>query len=999
MKSFLLWILLTSCFLTLNAEVKISGELKKWHKVTIDFIGPDVSETDVNNPFLNYRLNVLFKHKASGKEYLVPGYFAADGNAANSSSDKGNVWRVHFSPDETGEWNFKADFRTGEDIAVSNDPKAGRSAGFMDKKKGGFKVAPTDKGYPDFRARGRLQYVGEHYLKFAETGEYFLKCGADAPENLFAYIDFDGDFASDGKKDHLVKNWQPHVKDWNPGDPVWKEGKGKGLIGAVNYLASQGMNAMSFLTFNIAGDDQNVFPYLNYDERFRMDVSRLSQWEIIMEHAQSKGVFLHFKLSEAENQKLLDKGALGRERKLYYREIIARFGHHLALNWNLGEENGTWGSNVKGQTSEQRRDMAGYFFENDPYNHHLVIHNGQWFDDMYGDKSALTGASLQTSLPDFSEVHRMTLSVYLASEKAGKPWAVACDEPGDAQKALAPDKINPNHDNARKNALWGHFLAGGWGIEWYFGYEYEQSDLTCQDWRSRDKMWKQSRFALDFFRNYQIPFQKMRPNDDLSKTGNWILASPANESQFYSIIQLQEGGDCIIDLPTGNFEYGWFNPHSGIGLTGLLHPGKTNGGKESKFTAPDSRDWILLVGPEGKLKPENSNIRPEPMELFSFFDFAISKKQGYVPGYKDQANRVLAINAAQYPDKFAAGEVTFSGASDTYDVIITTLTETDGECSYKLLVNGKILGEFQNPPTEVDYFPVTHRWKNLKINNGDEIVLAYNSHSNGKIPENDAFAFARGRWRSLTFVKPGEEHSPLVDLDWSEQLPEIDMSYFTFEYDPGSAERVHEETDGLLVVEAENYAWQNRDSVRRWYLTTNEITPDVKPDHDGNHSKNASGMAYMEVLPDTRVKQTDPLVQLVNFTEDPGRMAVLYYPVWINKPGRYYVWVRTCPTGSEDNSLHVGIDGIWPVSAQRMQWISQKSQWHWDSKQRTDLVHTGVKYRIYLDIKKPGLHTIMFSMREDGFEFDKWLLSTDKDVLEHGELGLGPDESKLKTMK
>ena len=30
---------------------------------------------------------------------------------------------------------------------------------------------------------------------------------------------------------------------------------------------------------------------------------------------------------------------LGPERKLYCRELIARFGHNLALNWNLGEEN------------------------------------------------------------------------------------------------------------------------------------------------------------------------------------------------------------------------------------------------------------------------------------------------------------------------------------------------------------------------------------------------------------------------------------------------------------------------------------------------------------------------------------------------------------------------------------------------------------------------------------------------------------------------------------
>ena len=38
---------------------------------------------------------------------------------------------------------------------------------------------------------------------------------------------------------------------------------------------------------------------------------------------------------------------LGRNGKLYCRELIARFGHNLALNWNLGEENT--------QTTEQQQ--------------------------------------------------------------------------------------------------------------------------------------------------------------------------------------------------------------------------------------------------------------------------------------------------------------------------------------------------------------------------------------------------------------------------------------------------------------------------------------------------------------------------------------------------------------------------------------------------------------------------------------------------------------------
>ena len=49
-------------------------------------------------------------------------------------------------------------------------------------------------------------------------------------------------------------------------------------------------------------------------------------------------------------------------------------------------------------------------------------------------------------------------------------------------------------------------LTGGAGVEYYFGYSYDHSDLTCQDLRSRDNMWTQSKYALDFFTNNGIPF-------------------------------------------------------------------------------------------------------------------------------------------------------------------------------------------------------------------------------------------------------------------------------------------------------------------------------------------------------------------------------------------------------------------------------------------------------------------------------------------------------------
>ena len=65
----------------------------------------------------------------------------------------------------------------------------------------------------------------------------------------------------------------------------------------------------------------------------------------------------------------------------------------------------------------------------------------------------------------------------------------------------------------------------------------------------------------------------------------------------------------------------------------------------------------------------------------------------------------------------------------------------------------------------------------------------------------------------------------------------------------------------------------------------------------------------------------------------------------------------------------------------RMQWCEGKNQWTWASAQRTEKAHCGEKKEIYLDIEKPGLHDIQFSMREDGFEMDKFILTTDSNYV------------------
>lgn len=208
---------------------------------------------------------------------------------------------------------------------------------------------------------------------------------------------------------------------------------------------------------------------------------------------------------------------------------------------------------------------------------------------------------------------------------------------------------------------------------------------------------------------------------------------------------------------------------------------------------------------------------------------------------------------------------------------------------------------------------------------------------------------------------------------------------------------IFEEKEGLVSVEAELFYKQSKTEIRQWYITSSGKLPSVTPNPDPEHIAGASGNAYVENLPDTRVTPKDKLIKfedpklteetakLVNFTDIPGKIAILHYRLKINQPGRYYVWVRCYSSGPEDNSLHVGFDNTWPANGQRMQWCDGKNTWTWASKQRTEKEHCGVTKEIYLDIDNAGVHEIHFSMREDGFDMDKFILTNNIDYIPEGE--------------
>jgi hypothetical protein len=198
----------------------------------------------------------------------------------------------------------------------------------------------------------------------------------------------------------------------------------------------------------------------------------------------------------------------------------------------------------------------------------------------------------------------------------------------------------------------------------------------------------------------------------------------------------------------------------------------------------------------------------------------------------------------------------------------------------------------------------------------------------------------------------------------------------------------HVETGGLVVIEAEHYAntFPDVTGTRDWYVQDGGSSG-PGPDPDGFHS-GASGNAYMECLRDTRVTHADPM-EPGSFYNDSTQGARLDYPVVFQTPGQYRVWVRVQSTGTEDNGIHVAVNGSIPPNGWRIQWCG--GGWRWSNAQRySGGTACGINGTVYVDIPTAGEHLISFYQREDGAELDRFLMTTDTG---YTPSGIGPAES------
>ncbi|WP_298534464.1 T9SS type A sorting domain-containing protein [uncultured Algibacter sp.] len=355
--------------------------------------------------------------------------------------------------------------------------------------------------------------------------------------------------------------------------------------------------------------------------------------------------------------------------------------------------------------------------------------------------------------------------------------------------------------------------------------------------------------------------------------------------------------------------------------------------------------WYLLLDDEfgNPNKFENfvgEGVAPEvittPCQDFSFNgvqDFEMSQIDPYVISYKDVGRNAIAVDAVQYKDQFGATQKVFDGPTGNYDITITSLTEEDGESTYRLRISGELVGSFQNPVAITDMAPFTHTFTDVAIKKGDVFQIESNTHSNGTIPEGDGFAWARGRWRSVDF-----------------QCVEVTAN------DPEEEDCDPEEVDGLLVFEAERFNLQGA-----WKI--------------GNDAAKASSGKY--------IYYDGP-----NSYQNVNSANNISYTFKINNPGTYtFKWTMRQPP--EEQGSDLGNDAWFYFSndiARGNGGVVLKQFYKYVGRSDDDFTLNGAaeisheSHGVSVVFPEAGDYTLNLSGRSHGFQLDRIILFKDRNL-------------------
>lgn len=599
-----------SCFFEKKGKALICGETNKWHPISLTFESDHkYGENNNPNPFLDIKMEVTFEHIKTKQKFTALGFFVADGKAEYTMATSGNKWRAMFTPELTGAWKYTISFSKGKNVAISDHK--GTPLSELDGKEGRFIVSDTNKSGKDLRDKGILRHKYSNYFQFSNSS-YFIKNGIKSPSNFLSYYEFN----NANLNSHFLHKYNDHASDYKYIGSLWgaHRNKGKNIMGAINYLSENNVNSLSFSLYNIEGGAGNdVFIWNKKSSNIkRIDISKLAQWEKVFSHMQKSGITINFILQESNNDHILNNGELKTNRKLYYREIIARFSHHPGVIWNLGERISMKSNSATSKDSVTRlKRTSSYIKGLDPYNHPIIVNASFNDEKLYNNiiaDNTIDGISLEVKEHN-KEAFLKTSSNIISSNSYKTPWAVFIDKVLDNnEKGLSKKPNNKTVDFYRREALWGNLIAKGSGMDLYLSEKGNkkaiEKNINTESFTGYEKILKQNSFAGLFFgKDISRYVHKLDLCSNIGNSENITTSEEAYNGyclgifrKIYILYFTKEGDKTIKNLPESTYSITWYNPLNGKKLQNEdLKFIKGSFGKSNIGRAPFSGDSIAIL--------------------------------------------------------------------------------------------------------------------------------------------------------------------------------------------------------------------------------------------------------------------------------------------------------------------------------------------------------------------------------------------------------------------
>ena len=172
---------------------------------------------------------------------------------------------------------------------------------------------------------------------------------------------------------------------------------------------------------------------------------------------------------------------------------------------------------------------------------------------------------------------------------------------------------------------------------------------------------------------------------------------------------------------------------------------------------------------------------------------------------------------------------------------------------------------------------------------------------------------------------------------------------------------IYLEEDGLLVIEAEHYAYKEGDGLHYWEFMDNTQMQDVRGD------------GFMIALPD--LNTPDGGSEFINGL--PGQAPLMRYDFQIVNPGTYTLYTRATGYDGHEDSVYITLDNRGDYFNQSVPQTDIGSfAGTWDYQALPNDPGTGPQEPMEFTLDA-GMHSLCVSMRQDGTMIDTLALTMD----------------------